>query len=295
MELLGTRRIRVLPQFSSKTISFPVSGPKITVETLRRRIFHNYQELVESPENASLLGCDGQPLPDDAELDQYLTDETSVVRLELKRQPTYFSYVSRVLDHIPFAKYTVPVLLWAVSVLFIAASAQMSFYLPWDTDKTVPVTMQTFAILFIGTLAGPVWGFVVPFTYLLAGIAGAPFFAGQRSGWASFSGATCGYLISYPIAGCLCGALTVFRGFDKRFITTAATMVLGNIVIYLIGATWLGVKLGSASRAMTAGVLPFLPGDAVKIVIATALVPVGWKFLYFRERQNVEVDVEADK
>ncbi|KAJ3341075.1 hypothetical protein HDU93_005707 [Gonapodya sp. JEL0774] len=289
LELLGTRRIRVLPQFKSKPVSFAVSG-KVTVQSLRHRIFSNYRELVEDPNNASLLGSDGQPLPDDAELNP----EGDAVRMRLKRQPTYFSVLGQVLDRVPYAKYTVPLLLGIISVLFLAACAQMSFYLPWDTDKTVPVTMQTFAVLFIGSLAGPIWGFAIPFFYDLVGIAGAPFFAAQKSGWTTFSGPTCGFLISFPIAGCVVGSLSRRFGADKRFITTAATMILGNIIIYLIGGIWLGVKLNSANVAFTKGVLPFLPGDAVKIVIATVLIPIGWKFMYFRERSR-DLDTEVEK
>ena len=68
------------------------------------------------------------------------------------------------------------------------------------------------------------------------------------------------------------------RGFGKNFVTTIIAMLAGNAVIYLFGVSWLANFIG-IENAVKHGILPFLYGDALKIFVATAIVPVAWKFL----------------
>jgi biotin transport system substrate-specific component len=173
-------------------------------------------------------------------------------------------------------------LLVVLGSLFVALTAQIRISLmPFSP---VPITGQTLGVLVAGSLLGPRLGGLALVLYLLEGAIGLPFFAGGAAGYTHIFGATGGYLISFPIAAALTGWLAT-RGWDRRFLTAVASMVLANVVIYLIGATWLAFFIG-AENAILKGVLPFLLGDAIKIVLAAVALPGGWQFLeWLRERR----------
>lgn len=164
--------------------------------------------------------------------------------------------------------------------LFIALSAQIAVQLPFSP---VPVTGQTLAVLLVGALLGSRRGALAVLAYIAEGLAGLPVFAGGAAGLARLAGPTGGYLIGFVVAAYVVGLLAE-RGWDRRFGTTVAAMTLGNGVIYAIGATWLAVFVGGAAQAWSLGVLPFLPGDALKIILAAVLLPGGWKLLGMRGR-----------
>ena len=90
-------------------------------------------------------------------------------------------------------------------------------------------------------------------------------------------GPTGGYLIAFPAAAFITGAFAE-HGWDKRFITAAAAMAIGSVVILLSGWAWLSYFY-NPSYAFKAGVLPFLLGDIVKISLAAAVLPSGWALL----------------
>ena len=164
--------------------------------------------------------------------------------------------------------------------LFIALSAQVAIQLPFSP---VPITGQTLAVLLVGALLGSRRGALAVLAYIAEGLAGLPVFAGGAAGLARLFGPTGGYLVGFVAAAFLVGWLAE-RGWDRRFGTTIAAMTLGNVVIYSVGAVWLAVFVGGLSRAWSLGVLPFLPGDALKIVLAAVLLPGGWKLLGMRGR-----------
>ena len=161
--------------------------------------------------------------------------------------------------------------------LLTALAAQVAIPLPWTP---VPITGQTFAVLLTGSLLGWRLGSLAMIAYLFEGAIGLPFFAAGGTGPARllFS-PTSGYLLSYPAAACLTGILAG-RGWDKRFLTAAAAIGLGSIVILLSGWSWLAIWTGSASHAWTIGVAPFIPGDIVKILLAAVALPSGWAVLH---------------
>jgi biotin transport system substrate-specific component len=112
--------------------------------------------------------------------------------------------------------------------------------------------------------------------YLVAGMAGVPWFAGQQSGWAF---ASFGYIVGFVAAAWLVGLLAE-RGADRRFGRSVGLMVLGNLVIYLFGVAGLLILTPlDLAGALTKGVLPFLIGDAIKILAAAALLPAAWKLV----------------
>lgn len=165
-------------------------------------------------------------------------------------------------------------LLLVGATLVIALSAQVSIRL-WFTP--VPITGQTFAVLLVGTLLGSKRGAVALLTYLAEGLAGMPVFANGTSGWAILSGPTGGYLVGFVAAAFVTGWLAE-RGWDRRVWTTALAMLMGNLVIYACGLTWLAKFVGTA-HVLEAGLTPFLTGDALKIALAAGLLPGGWKLL----------------
>ena len=162
--------------------------------------------------------------------------------------------------------------------LVIALSAQVAIQLPFSP---VPITGQTMAVLLVGALLGSRRGALAVLAYIAQGLAGLPVFAGGAAGLARLFGPTGGYLVGFVAAAFLVGWLAE-RGWDRRFGTTLAAMTLGNLVIYGVGALWLAVFVGGLSRAWSLGVVPFLPGDAIKIVLAAVLLPGGWKLLGMR-------------
>jgi biotin transport system substrate-specific component len=158
--------------------------------------------------------------------------------------------------------------------LLVALAAQIQIVLP---ISPVPVTGQTFAVLFLAALYGSKRGPATVIAYITLGIQGLPVFAGGAAGMARLLGPTAGYLIGFVVAAFVVGLLSE-RGWDRKPWTTAASMTIGNGIIYIAGTTWLSRFVGWEA-VIGAGVLPFLAGDALKIALATALLPTGWKLI----------------
>jgi len=114
-------------------------------------------------------------------------------------------------------------------------------------------------------------------TYLAEGAVGLPVFAQAKAGLVAFAGPTGGYLVGFVVAAFVVGLLAEM-GWDRKFGTTVLAMVIGNIVIYAFGLTWLAHLIGAKS-AIAGGLYPFIPGDILKIVLAAALLPSAWKLL----------------
>jgi len=158
--------------------------------------------------------------------------------------------------------------------LLIALAAHLQVLLPFSP---VPVTGQTFAVLFLGALYGSRRGPATVVTYLMLGAMGLPVFAGGMAGLARFVGPTAGYLLGFVVAAFVVGSLSE-RGWDRKPWTSAASMIIGNGIIYALGVAWLWRFVG-LEAVLNAGVVPFLPGDALKIALATILLPSGWRII----------------
>ncbi len=167
-------------------------------------------------------------------------------------------------------------LIFAGAVL-TAIAAQITLPLPFSP---VPITGQTFAVLLVASALGMSRGSLSMVLYVLFGAAGLPVFTGAKS--LVLGGATMGYLAGFIAAAALVGFLAQ-RKFDRNVFGVIASFVAGNLVIYSFGAAWLSVFLGTVgapndfASTLAAGVMPFLVGDAVKIALAAALLPLAWK------------------
>lgn len=137
-----------------------------------------------------------------------------------------------------------------------------------------PFTLQTLAVLLTGAALGSIRGLLSMLLYLAVGVAGFPWFASSGSGW---GGPTFGYVIGFAVAAFAVGKLAELRA-DRHVLPTVGLMVLGNVIIYAIGVTWLAKNLHvSASMAFELGARPFLAWDALKIALAAMALPAAWR------------------
>ena len=169
------------------------------------------------------------------------------------------------------------------ALLIVAASvvtglaAQIALPVPWSP---VPLTGQTFAVLLSGAVLGARRALLAQALYLAEGAMGLPVFAGGAAGIATFAGPTGGYLAAFPLAAALTGALAE-RGWDRRFVTMLAAMLLGSAVIFALGLIQLS-RFVPQAQLLAAGLLPFVPGDLVKSALASLAFPFAWRLA--RER-----------
>jgi biotin transport system substrate-specific component len=163
------------------------------------------------------------------------------------------------------------VLLIVGAAAFTGLCAQVSIPLPFTP---VPITLQTFAVLLAGAALGPWRGGAAMLLYLVAGVAGVPWFAEQGSGYAF---ASFGYIVGFIVAAIVVGAFAS-RGADRSVGGTVAIMVLGNLIIYAFGVPWLMAATGMPLLVgLEQGLWPFVLGDALKIALAAGLLPAAWR------------------
>lgn len=164
-----------------------------------------------------------------------------------------------------------------LGIAFLALLAQVRIEI-----GAVPITGQTLGVLLLGAAYGAKLGGATMLAYLGVGGLGLPVFTGFGAGFSTFTGTTGGYLVGFVFAAVLVGWLAS-RGWDRTHVGTATAMVLGNLVIYTFGVTWLTTFAPDLTTALAWGVTPFLIGDAIKIAIAVALLPLAWRWLGARE------------
>jgi len=157
--------------------------------------------------------------------------------------------------------------------LTISAKLKIPFY-------PVPMTMQTFVVLFLGLALGQKIGLATVGVYLLEGIIGIPVFSNSPEkgvGLVYFTGPTMGYLIGFLFAVFFAGYLNlknnVFIIFGK--------LVFSASIIYLFGVLWLGTLIGWDKPILELGVAPFLLAELFKICLLTILAKKIIKFRKF--------------
>jgi biotin transport system substrate-specific component len=154
-------------------------------------------------------------------------------------------------------------------LLTVSAKIQVPFW-------PVPMTMQTFVVLVLGMAYGWRLAGATVLLYLAQGAIGLPVFAGG-GGIAYMAGPTGGYLAGFLLAAVAVGWLAE-HGWDRSVPRTLAAMLIGTGIIFGCGIAWLGTLIG-LPQAISAGLVPFLLGEAVKIALATAILPFAWRLL----------------
>ena len=154
------------------------------------------------------------------------------------------------------------------ATLVVALAAHIAFPLPFTP---VPFTLQPLAVLGVGLALGPFAGAAAMLAYLAEGAAGLPVFSPTGlGGLAQLLGPTGGYLLAYPLVAFLCGAVS--RRSELRsspFLAALSGSSLAIILLFLCGAGWLAAVAHMSLRAVwLAGVAPFLPGEAIKVLAA---------------------------
>jgi biotin transport system substrate-specific component len=150
----------------------------------------------------------------------------------------------------------------------VAVCAHVSIPL-WFTQ--VPVTLQPFAVLVLGLLLGPRLAFATMVAYLVEGAAGLPVFTPLGpGGLLQLFGPTGGYLLSYPVVAPMVSSL--WRRGNRSFSRGLLVAGAGSLVTLAMGAVWLGILTHAAPLlVLNHAVLPFLPGDALKVCAAAGI------------------------
>ena len=137
----------------------------------------------------------------------------------------------------------------------------------------VPITFTNLAIYFTVYLCGMKKGTISYLLYLMVGFIGVPVFSGFTAGPAKLLGPTGGYLIGFIFLALIAGYFT--DRFDARIGPFLAGMVIGTGVLYLFGTAWLAYQAGMTFKAaLSAGVIPYIPGDLIKMGIAASIAPI---------------------
>jgi len=185
------------------------------------------------------------------------------------------------IDLIKFTKITLLILLGSL-LLTISAKIKIPFY-------PVPMTMQTFVVLFLGMSFGPKVASATVALYLLEGIFGLPVFANSPEkgiGLVYFTGPTMGYLIGFLVAAYLAGLLLSpgrkliqyikFLKFRNSYLTIFFSLLFSVSFIYILGLVWLGTLIGWDKPIFKLGAQPFLLAELFKLTLLTILYP--WIF-----------------
>ena len=155
-----------------------------------------------------------------------------------------------------------------LGALLVALSAQVVVPVPFSP---VPMTLQPLAVLAVGGLLGAVGGFSALVVYLILGVLGLPVFApGGLPGALRLIGPTGGYLLAFPIAAGVTGALS--GRVPRSVLRVLLACALGMVIIHVGGVAQLALLGGDPALAMRIGFVPFLTGDLLKVGLAAALI-----------------------
>ena len=164
------------------------------------------------------------------------------------------------------------ILLVLGGVAFLSLMSQVIIPLPFTP---VPISLGTFGVTLMALLYGRKLGTAPILSYVAAGSLGAPIFAGFKSG--SLFSPTGGYILGYIVATIILGYLSD-KGVTKSYVKTFFSLLLSSAIILTLGSIVLSLFV-PGKNAFMVGVLPFLPGDAIKSTTTTLLLPTLWKVI----------------
>ena len=156
--------------------------------------------------------------------------------------------------------------LCAMFTALVAVCSQIAVPMPWG----VPINLALFAVYMAGTMLGPVWGTASQVVFIALAAIGVPVLANFQGGPSAIFGKTGGYAIGYILTALLTALLT--KALGRKFWSLCVAMVVGCAACYVLGTIWFMILTGAdLVSALGWCVLPYLPGDAVKIVLAAVL------------------------
>ena len=162
------------------------------------------------------------------------------------------------------------ILLSFLGSIAIAISAQISVPM-----FPVPMSMQGFAVLCVGSALGARFGALAVIMYIAEGLAGLPVFAGGSFGIAALLGTSGGFLFGFVAMAYIVGSFAD-KGWDKTASKAFVAMFLGHVALYAAGLLQLGTIVGWDKPVLAWGLTPFIVGDFVKMGVASALLPMIW-------------------
>jgi biotin transport system substrate-specific component len=145
----------------------------------------------------------------------------------------------------------------------------------------VPVTLQTLAVLAIGASYGARLGAATLALYAAEGAAGLPVFAEMKSGIATLTGPSGGYIIGYIFAAAVVGYLAE-RGWDRSIVKMFVAVLLGTIALYIPGLAWLHQFTSGFAQTYAWGLEPFVVGDLLKVAVVALALPTAWQAMQKR-------------
>ena len=164
------------------------------------------------------------------------------------------------------------ILLVLGGVAFLSIMSQVLIPLPYTP---VPISLGTFGVTLMALLYGRKLGTATILSYVAAGSLGAPIFAGGKAG--SLFSPTGGYILGYIVSTVILGYLSD-KGVTKSYVKTFLSLLLSSAIILTLGSIVLSLFV-PGKNAFMVGVLPFLPGDAIKSTTTTLLLPTLWKVI----------------
>ncbi len=163
----------------------------------------------------------------------------------------------------------------ALCAAITAAGAFITVPLP------IPVTMQLLGVFFSGFFLGPACGAAAQAVYVVAGLAGLPIFAGAKGGPSVVAGPTFGYIVAFPVAAAVVGAISKNKPSPR---TATIAIAAATATVYTLGVAWIMLWAGAIAgkritlgQAISIGAIPFLPFDIVKGYVAYALARALWR------------------
>lgn len=159
----------------------------------------------------------------------------------------------------------------------MAGLAQISFRLPFTP---VPVSGQTLGVMVVGASLGAWRGAAALLLYLGEGAAGLPVFAEGHSGTLFLTNApTTGFLWGFVVAAAVVGLLAQL-GWDRSIGSAIGAMLVGEVVVFAFGISWLSRFLGvPGQEALELGLYPFVLGELLKLLIAAGVLPTAWRLV----------------
>jgi biotin transport system substrate-specific component len=166
-----------------------------------------------------------------------------------------------------------------ILTLGMAALTGLAAQIQLPSGTPVPITGQTFAVLLAGVFLGRTWGGVSQALYVGLGFLGLPWFAGMSGGSAVTFGATGGYLLGFVLAAFFLGAMMESRANSKNYFSLIGLMWFASFVLIQVPglsvlALWYQATTGevpSLQEILNLGLLPFVPGDVIKILLAASV------------------------